>query len=385
MLTGGFIQADDFSGAQRILKARSAREALGLPPGATPEQVKSAHRALAKEFFPAANLGDKLATEVMQKLNGAKDELTKAPIDKNSRSYYGSDAGSTGGARSEWSDFGARMDAAKSAEERAKVRADQVNQARSAMDFSTIAASGRGAQGAREAVEFALAHMGAFLQRGPGIREMNALAATGQTAEGQQAIYRAALAQASTPEQMLKLLKPELSAMGGGMNWMANLEAAIKAELPRFFELGPSAEQIDRLRSTLRVAYGPKGGALFEQVAKKAIAARKGASSLLPKRGLMDRIMGRLAKRFMAVDPSLATGVASVAVGQAEAQALDEGTCPTPFVKSSGLVLTAEYRRTLAVKGRDFADLVAYDCGQKSPELGQKLSRLLAADREDGA
>ena len=367
--------ADNFNagGAQTILRAGTPQEVLGLGAGASEATVRQAHRDLAKQYMGRVNAGDPTAIAIMQRVNDAKDRLTKKPLDQ---------APNSGPPSREFDD---RVNAAVTAEERARLRAEQIRRAATAADFVAAAAAGRPSlRAADEAVDFARAHVATFLQRSPTSGDLHALAATGVTNEGQRAIYRAALAQAYTPEQMLKLIKPTAGAATGGVNAEANLRAAVEAELPRFFDFQPNAEQVSRLRQTLKVRYGAGGDLMFDRATRPAGAAsakRGGASSLLEKPGVMNRVLGRLAKRVFAVDPSLVTGVANEVVTGAETSALDEGTCPSAFVKSGGQILTAEYRRLLALKGRDAADLVVYDCAQKNAEAGTKLAKLLEEDR----
>lgn len=67
----------DATEAQRILRARSPQEALGVDRGATEAEIKRAHRRIAGLFHLEADRGDKLATVVMQQVNTAKDFLVK--------------------------------------------------------------------------------------------------------------------------------------------------------------------------------------------------------------------------------------------------------------------------------------------------------------------
>ncbi len=50
---------------------------LEIAPGATEEEIKKAHRNLAKKYHPDLNPGDAVAAEKMNEINAAYDILTK--------------------------------------------------------------------------------------------------------------------------------------------------------------------------------------------------------------------------------------------------------------------------------------------------------------------
>ncbi len=50
---------------------------LGVAPGASEEEIKKAHRNLAKKYHPDMNPGDAYAAEKMNEINAAYDILTK--------------------------------------------------------------------------------------------------------------------------------------------------------------------------------------------------------------------------------------------------------------------------------------------------------------------
>ncbi len=50
---------------------------LGVAPGASDEEIKKAHRRLAKRYHPDLNPGDAAAAEKMNEINAAYDILTK--------------------------------------------------------------------------------------------------------------------------------------------------------------------------------------------------------------------------------------------------------------------------------------------------------------------
>jgi DnaJ-domain-containing protein 1 len=52
---------------------------LGIPPGATPHQIKRAYRGLAKEHHPDVNPGDALAAYRFRRLAEAKEQLLERP------------------------------------------------------------------------------------------------------------------------------------------------------------------------------------------------------------------------------------------------------------------------------------------------------------------
>lgn len=51
---------------------------LEINPGASDEEIKKAHRRLAKKYHPDLNPGDALAAEKMNEINAAYDILTKS-------------------------------------------------------------------------------------------------------------------------------------------------------------------------------------------------------------------------------------------------------------------------------------------------------------------
>ena len=50
---------------------------LGVAPGASEEEIKKAHRTLAKKYHPDLNPGNEAAAEKMNEINAAYDILTK--------------------------------------------------------------------------------------------------------------------------------------------------------------------------------------------------------------------------------------------------------------------------------------------------------------------
>ena len=70
---------------------------LGLSPGASDEEVKTAYRKLAKKYHPDLNPGNDRAAERMNEINAAYDQI-KNPQSQQEPSYgggspYGSDYG----------------------------------------------------------------------------------------------------------------------------------------------------------------------------------------------------------------------------------------------------------------------------------------------------
>ena len=50
---------------------------LGITPGASEDEIKRAHRRLAKKYHPDTNPGNAAAAEKMNEINAAYDILTK--------------------------------------------------------------------------------------------------------------------------------------------------------------------------------------------------------------------------------------------------------------------------------------------------------------------
>lgn len=72
---------------------RDPYEVLGLSPGASDEAVKKAYRALAKQYHPDLNPGDKVAEARMKEINAAYDRIKSG----DTGSGYGGNAGARGG------------------------------------------------------------------------------------------------------------------------------------------------------------------------------------------------------------------------------------------------------------------------------------------------
>ena len=60
---------------------------LGVAPGASEEEIKKAHRTLAKKYHPDLNPGDKAAAEKMNEINAAYDILTKPGAERYRQAY----------------------------------------------------------------------------------------------------------------------------------------------------------------------------------------------------------------------------------------------------------------------------------------------------------
>ena len=60
---------------------------LGVAPGASEEEIKKAHRRLAKKYHPDLNPGDKAAAEKMNEINAAYDILTRTGAERYRQTY----------------------------------------------------------------------------------------------------------------------------------------------------------------------------------------------------------------------------------------------------------------------------------------------------------
>jgi curved DNA-binding protein CbpA len=60
---------------------------LGVAPGATDDEIKKAHRALAKKYHPDLNPGNSAAAEKMNEINAAYDILTKPGAERYRQAY----------------------------------------------------------------------------------------------------------------------------------------------------------------------------------------------------------------------------------------------------------------------------------------------------------
>ncbi len=60
---------------------------LGVEPGASEEEIKKAHRRLAKKYHPDLNPGDATAAERMNEINAAYDILTRPGAERYRRTY----------------------------------------------------------------------------------------------------------------------------------------------------------------------------------------------------------------------------------------------------------------------------------------------------------
>ena len=60
---------------------------LGVAPGASEEEIKRAHRTLAKKYHPDTNPGNAAAAEKMNEINAAYDILTKPGAERYRQAY----------------------------------------------------------------------------------------------------------------------------------------------------------------------------------------------------------------------------------------------------------------------------------------------------------
>ncbi len=60
---------------------------LGVTPGASEEEIKKAHRNLAKKYHPDLHPGDSVAAERMNEINAAYDILTRPGAERYRQTY----------------------------------------------------------------------------------------------------------------------------------------------------------------------------------------------------------------------------------------------------------------------------------------------------------
>ncbi len=60
---------------------------LGVAPGASEEEIKKAHRTLAKKYHPDLNPGNAAAAEKMNEINAAYDILTRPGAERYRQTY----------------------------------------------------------------------------------------------------------------------------------------------------------------------------------------------------------------------------------------------------------------------------------------------------------
>lgn len=60
---------------------------LGISPGASEDEIKRAHRRLAKKYHPDTNPGNAAAAEKMNEINAAYDILTKPGAERYRQAY----------------------------------------------------------------------------------------------------------------------------------------------------------------------------------------------------------------------------------------------------------------------------------------------------------
>lgn len=396
------VRADDV--ADRIRKAQTPNEVLGIGPNSSKEEIKRAHIEMARRYHVKAGTGDREATELMQKVNAAKDYLVKPPME-GSRPQgwsYGSsgrtDAGGSRGAGdgvNVWQKFYTQMEAAKTPEERNRLRKEQLQYVRTAHDFVQVVATNVNLvkpSGAKEAKDFAVKNMADFVSKNPKLSDLNQLAQVANLTEGGRTeVYRAAFQAAKTPTQFTELMRPQLNGMSnGGNGWFNDFESASRSEMYRFFLLNPTKEEISRMNGMVNVGFRRGvGDAMFFEGLEKAAHVKSGkiaesyrAGAL---RGSGSGILGRFVNKFLAVDPTLVTGVIRGWVEEKDALSLNTLTCPPGLLETPSLV-SKSYLQLLTAIGPEDQELILENCAVKDQAAESKLrgllGRTLTANRE---
>lgn len=368
--------------ADRINAADNPYQILGVSSSAPPEEVKRAYMNIVKKYYPASNQGDEEATKIMQKVNAARDRITKTPI-SNPRSYSG--GGSSGGASEIWESFYEKMRRAPTAAERTKLRNEQMQHVKSAADFTRVATGGESSflseVGLKaDAKDFAVKNMGRFMMYDPSLPELNQLARAGADDPGaQKEVYAAAFREAKRPGQILNFMKPELSGNKGGPNWIQDFQDTTRSELYRFFKLNPSADETKRMQSMTNIVFRKgEGHSIFSESIAKYKHVMDGNTPESFRAGFFSGSVGKLMKgfagKFFAVDPSLVVGAVKGHLESQEAESLMDLSCPKSLLSTPRLV-SAAYLQIFVMRDREEQDKILQSCEKQDRGAADKLQK----------
>ncbi len=88
-----------------MLMARDPYEVLGVPHGASEDEIKNAYRKLAKKYHPDLNPGDAAAAQKMNEINAAYDRIKNPQSYQNANPYGNSYSGQNSGGYSNYGGY----------------------------------------------------------------------------------------------------------------------------------------------------------------------------------------------------------------------------------------------------------------------------------------